>query len=69
MLLTLSHRGALLEAWRFNFLLSAGLKMDVLKLTFDDESFDVVIDKGTLDSIVVRLIHKLVQTMSANLYS
>ena len=43
--------------------------MDVLKLTFDDESFDVVIDKGTLDSIVVRLIHKLVQTMSANLYS
>ena len=28
--------------------------MDVLKLTFDDESFDVVIDKGTLDSIVVQ---------------
>ena len=54
MLLTLSHRGAFLGSHFSNSLLLAGLKMDVLKLTFDDESFDVVIDKGTLDSIVVQ---------------
>jgi len=31
----------------------AGQKMDVRKLEFADGTFDVVVDKGTLDSVLV----------------
>ena len=33
---------------------AAGLEMDMMDMRFEDASFDVAIEKGTLDAILVR---------------
>ena len=50
----LAPRTAPLLALTLRFaLVLAGQKMDVRKLEFADGTFDVVVDKGTLDSVLV----------------
>lgn len=37
--------------------------MDVMDMTYPDESFDVVIDKGTMDALMVRIFPVLLMSV------
>ena len=38
--------------------------MDATKMTFESEYFDVIIDKGTLDALIVKKNLKIVQKIN-----
>ena len=40
------------------------LEMDATKMTFESEYFDVIIDKGTLDALIVKKNLKIVQKIN-----
>ena len=42
------------------------LEMDATKMTFESEYFDVIIDKGTLDALIVKKNLKIVQKINYN---